>query len=580
MAAPVFGSLVPLVGRINSSILAINQVRWFKWSLFYQEYVEQGYADIYDPTEPGVVVALKIDGTVATYSELPTTGLVAGAVYVVGDTGRAYVWNGSAWPAMNAGIAIQGPRGYTGNGVESVSVSGNSLVFHMTDGDDLPPVYLQVLADLQGAADTAVQARDDAVDAAARSEASAAVAGTQASNADASAVAANASAAAAAQSSSGAATDRAAAETAAAAAVNGRVGAETAAVAAGQSQTDAAASATAAGQHKIAAAGSATAADTSADEAAASAAAAASARDDAAGSATLADAAEVKATEQAGLAEQYAQNAAGVIPPATSTQLGKIKLAGDLAGTAESPQIAGGAIDFAELSTIEPYPGVPSVSGAVNFASEMLGSYTYNEGWSRGSLAPPVQAELDQTVKRGSDGKIPQADIPSIAVTEHLGAVASQAAMLALTGQRGDWCIRIDRGTVWVLSAEPSSSLSSWVEWVYPTSPVNSINGRVGAIELAAADILDSTALGRALMKVANAAAIRAAAGLDQVDNTRDMDKPVSTATAQLVADFESAVSNLLDGKVAAAGLTTGVWTGLQSNRPATGTAGVVYLEF
>lgn len=81
-----------------------------------------------------------------------------------------------------------------------------------------------------------------------------------------------------------------------------------------------------------------------------------------------------------------------------------------------------------------------------------------------------------------SGGKVPQAQIPAIALTEYLGAVGSQAAMLALTGQRGDWCYRSDTGTDWQLVAEPSTSLASWQERHYPASPVSSVNGRAGAV--------------------------------------------------------------------------------------------------
>lgn len=79
-------------------------------------------------------------------------------------------------------------------------------------------------------------------------------------------------------------------------------------------------------------------------------------------------------------------------------------------------------------------------------------------------------------------GTVPQSALPAIALTEYLGAVVSQAAMLALTGQRGDWCTRTDLGTDWQLIAELPSLLASWREMTYPASPVSSVNGRVGAV--------------------------------------------------------------------------------------------------
>jgi len=86
-------------------------------------------------------------------------------------------------------------------------------------------------------------------------------------------------------------------------------------------------------------------------------------------------------------------------------------------------------------------------------------------------------------------GTIPTAQIPAIAITEYLGSVASQVAMLLLDGDRGDWCNRSDLGTMWVLSADDSTLLASWTQLLYPTAPVTSVAGRTGAITLSNIDI-------------------------------------------------------------------------------------------
>jgi len=86
-------------------------------------------------------------------------------------------------------------------------------------------------------------------------------------------------------------------------------------------------------------------------------------------------------------------------------------------------------------------------------------------------------------------GTIPTAQIPAIAITEYLGSVASEAAMLTLDGDRGDWCNRSDLGTMWVLSADDSTLLASWVQLLYPTAPVTSVAGRTGAVTLSDTDI-------------------------------------------------------------------------------------------
>lgn len=124
-------------------------------------------------------------------------------------------------------------------------------------------------------------------------------------------------------------------------------------------------------------------------------------------------------------------------------------------------------------------------------------------------LIPLTQkAAVNGVASLDSGGLIPQSQLPSVALTEFLGAVGSQAAMLALTGQRGDWCSRTDRGTDWQLIAEPSSSLASWREMTYPASPVSSVNSRTGAVTgLAEQTALDAEATARAAADTAEASA-------------------------------------------------------------------------
>lgn len=105
-------------------------------------------------------------------------------------------------------------------------------------------------------------------------------------------------------------------------------------------------------------------------------------------------------------------------------------------------------------------------------------------------------------------GFIPTSQIPAIAITDFLGTVANQAAMLALSGQKGDWSIRSDTGTTWVITGNTPSLLSSWTQMPSAGAPVVSVNGLTGAVTLGKSDI-----------------------GLDQVDNTSDANKPVSAAT-------------------------------------------------
>ncbi len=116
----------------------------------------------------------------------------------------------------------------------------------------------------------------------------------------------------------------------------------------------------------------------------------------------------------------------------------------------------------------------------------------------------------------GSDGKILESLLPSIALVDTFEA-ASQTAMLALsTARRGDVCIRSDVNKTFILAADGYSTLANWKELRTPTDTVLSVAGKVGVVTLVKADV-----------------------GLANVDNTSDASKPISTA-----------VQTALNGKV------------------------------
>lgn len=84
----------------------------------------------------------------------------------------------------------------------------------------------------------------------------------------------------------------------------------------------------------------------------------------------------------------------------------------------------------------------------------------------------------------GADSKIPNNQLPALAITETF-PVASQAAMLALsTAEQGDVCIRTDLNKSFILSQTPSSTLANWKELLTPTDSVTSVDGQVGVVNL------------------------------------------------------------------------------------------------
>lgn len=94
-------------------------------------------------------------------------------------------------------------------------------------------------------------------------------------------------------------------------------------------------------------------------------------------------------------------------------------------------------------------------------------------------------------------GKVPSSQIPSIALTEFLGPVSSEAAMILLTGEPGDYCFRTDVGLAYFLTTGTGSSVGNWQAVSTPaTSGVVSVNGQDGVVVLGPEDIGLSLPLG------------------------------------------------------------------------------------
>lgn len=91
---------------------------------------------------------------------------------------------------------------------------------------------------------------------------------------------------------------------------------------------------------------------------------------------------------------------------------------------------------------------------------------------------------IGQSVASLVDGKIPNNQIPSIAITDTF-VVSSQSAMLALSSaQIGDVAIRTDINKTFILSTSSPSTLSDWKELLSPLDAVSSVDGRTGTVTL------------------------------------------------------------------------------------------------
>ena len=87
-----------------------------------------------------------------------------------------------------------------------------------------------------------------------------------------------------------------------------------------------------------------------------------------------------------------------------------------------------------------------------------------------------------------SNGKLDTTILPSLAITDTFTA-SSQAAMLELSAEKGDVCVRTDESKTYILQSEPASTLANWIELATPTDLVQSVNGKTGTVILNYEDV-------------------------------------------------------------------------------------------
>lgn len=81
----------------------------------------------------------------------------------------------------------------------------------------------------------------------------------------------------------------------------------------------------------------------------------------------------------------------------------------------------------------------------------------------------------------GDATTLPSDMLPALSISEKFSAV-SQAAMLALTAQRGDICLRSDNNHIYWLTSDSPSTLADWLQIDTGTTGVTSINGETGVL--------------------------------------------------------------------------------------------------
>lgn len=231
------------------------------------------------------------------------------------------------------------------------------------------------------------------------------------------------------------------------------------------------------------------------------------------------------------------------LPTAADIGLGNVDNTSDANKPVSTAQAAA-IVDAQAAAIAASDPAGTAAAAIANLGSAAMAETSDFATAAQGLLAEnavPATA-VGATIATLVDGVIPTSQIPAIAISEFLGEVASESAMLALAGQPGDWAIRTDLATTWFITGADPALLAGWTQLEYPTgtAAVASVNGQTGTVVLGPSDvgadaagaaaaaqaasaplahthvatqISDSTATGRSVLTAANADAARAAIG-------------------------------------------------------------------
>lgn len=154
--------------------------------------------------------------------------------------------------------------------------------------------------------------------------------------------------------------------------------------------------------------------------------------------------------------------------------------------------------------------------------------------------AKPISTAVQTALGDKADligGFIPSAQMPALALSGVV-VVANESDMLELTStqvQPGDVAVRTDGAGTFILTANDPSDIVHWTRLNAPTDLVTSVNGYVGTVVLGKSDV-----------------------GLENIDNTSDLSKPISTATQTAFAAKADLVGGVIpSSQMPALALTT-----------------------
>ena len=137
--------------------------------------------------------------------------------------------------------------------------------------------------------------------------------------------------------------------------------------------------------------------------------------------------------------------------------------------------------DLTDVNTSTPTNRNVLVADGVDFESRALVEADISD---LGTYIPTSEKAVALGVATlGADGKVPNAQIPPLAITSTY-VVANEIAQLALTVQEGDVAVRSDENKSYIALNDVNATMGDWQLLLTPTDAVLSVDGRTGVVTL------------------------------------------------------------------------------------------------
>jgi hypothetical protein len=132
-----------------------------------------------------------------------------------------------------------------------------------------------------------------------------------------------------------------------------------------------------------------------------------------------------------------------------------------------------------DLVEVTPLPGSPAIGNVLPVVSVggKTGAIilTADDVSDFGVTGKSLARSANQTAAWTALGSVPTDKLPNLALIQFKGAKADQAAMLATTGEQGDWVTRSDTSTAWIITGADPTQLSNWTQLPIPSLGANLI---------------------------------------------------------------------------------------------------------